>query len=137
MPNSITDLLSEIFKAINNLAGVSFFELLKSLIASMLKKVRKEGMYEVLDYESILELVDIKGYKARFGKREKIRYLQDNIIAFQDQAWGAGKILVDYQCRPGFAVDRYRLGSKTYNLISLREVKSRDDVDDFETKMEN
>ena len=56
-----------------------------------------EGMYEVLEYESTLELKDGKGKKAYFHKREKVRFLQDNIIAYQDQAWGDGKILQNYR----------------------------------------
>lgn len=90
-----------------------------------------EGMYEVLDYESTLELLDDKGYRARFEKQERVRYLQNNILAYQDQAWGDGEILLDYQCSPGIVVDQYRPGRKTYLLISLREMKDRGDVDDF------
>lgn len=90
-----------------------------------------EGMYEVLEYESILELRDRKGKRARFRKRQKVRYLQNNIVAYQDQAWGDGEILVDYRCKPGIVVDQYRPGHKTYILISLRKTKSRGDVDEF------
>jgi hypothetical protein len=90
-----------------------------------------EGMYEVLEYESTLELKDIRGEKAVLQKHEKVRYLQDNIIAFQDQAWGDGEILINYRCTPGIRVDNYRAGYKTQILISLREVKSKGDVDDF------
>ena len=43
-------------------------------------------------------------------------------------------MLVDYQCHPGYPVDQYRLGSKIYYLISLREVKDRGDIDEFEIK---
>jgi hypothetical protein len=52
-------------------------------------------------------------------------------LAYQDQAWGDGEILLDYQCSPGTVVDQYRPGRKTYLLISLREVKERGDVDEF------
>lgn len=90
-----------------------------------------EGMYEVLEYESSLELRDKHGKYALFQKREKVRYLQDNIIAYQDQAWGDGEILLNYRCTPGKQVDRYRPGRKTYILISLRSVKNKRDVDEF------
>ncbi len=68
-----------------------------------------------------------------------MRYLQDNIIAYMDQAWGDGKFLLDYRCSPGAAVDQYRFGHKTYILISLREVKQRGDTDEFyiERKIKN
>src|SRR4030067_2297649 len=97
----------------------------------VMKGLSSEGMYEVLDYETTLKLHDAKGTKATLKKREKVRYLQDNIIAYQDQAWGDGKILQNYRCKPGVAVDKYRSGYKTHILISLREVKNRGDIDEF------
>jgi hypothetical protein len=90
-----------------------------------------EGMYEVLEYEARLELFDSRGEKAILRKREKVRYLQDNIIAYQDKAWGDGQIFADYQCSPGVEVDRYREGHRFQILISLRETKHRNDVDEF------
>ena len=57
--------------------------------------------------------------------------MQNNIIAYQDQAWGDGEILMDYRCTPGSVVDQYRPGQKTLLLISLRESKRRGDEDEF------
>lgn len=88
-------------------------------------------MYHVLDYESTLELLDVNGKSARFEKIKEVKYLQDNIIAHQDFAWGDGKILLNYKCHPGKAVDRYRSGYKTYILLALHEIKNRGDVDKF------
>ena len=90
-----------------------------------------EGMYEVLEYESVLELKDDVGKQAAFRKRELVRYRQNNIIAYQDHAWGDGEILIDYHCTPGVVVDRYRPGQKTFLLISLREPKRKGEVDEF------
>ena len=45
-----------------------------------------EGMYEVLAYETTLELKDKRGVNAQFSKRQKVKYLQNSIIAYQDQA---------------------------------------------------
>ena len=97
----------------------------------VLRGLANEGVYEVLDYESTLEIHNCKGTKATFSKRKKIRYLQDNIIAYQDYGWGDGEILINYRTSRGKAVDRHRSGYKTYVLLSLREVKSRGDVDEF------
>jgi hypothetical protein len=95
-----------------------------------------EGMYEVLEHEVTLELADTKGKRAIVRKRQKVRYLQNNIIAYQDQAWGDGQILVDYRCSPGIEADRYESGRKTNILISLREVKERGEVDEFNIQWE-
>ncbi len=97
----------------------------------LLHGLSSEGMYEVLDYETVLEIKDKQGKNAVLKKHEKVRYLQNNIIAFQDQAWGDGKSLVNYRCKPGLPVDRYRCGYKTYILISLRKVKCKGNVDNF------
>jgi hypothetical protein len=43
-------------------------------------------MYKVLDYGSTLGLRDRDGKRATFRKREKVRYFQDHIIAYQDKA---------------------------------------------------
>jgi hypothetical protein len=89
------------------------------------------GLYKVLEYEITLELLDIEGKKAKVHKRQKVRYLQDNIIAYQDQSWGDGEILKNYRCSPGKAVDQYRTGHKTCTLISLREEKNKGEIDEF------
>jgi len=116
-------------------SSLSWLELIGDLWKIGKKVIRglsNEGMYEVLDYETTLELLDTKGHKASFTKREKVRYLQDNIITYQDQAWGDGEILAGYKCSPGVPVDQYRIGHITHILISLREVKNKGDISDFQ-----
>ena len=71
------------------------------------------------------------GKNARIQKWEKIRYLQDYVTSYLDQAWGDGKILLNYRCSPGLPVDEYRLGHKTFKLISLREFRNKGDIDEF------
>ena len=90
-----------------------------------------EGIYEFLEYESTLELLDINGKRARFRKREKIRYRQNNVMAYPHQGWADGDSLLNSRCTPGVVVDRYRTGQKTYVLISLRESKQRGEIDEF------
>ena len=106
------------------------------LARKAIRGLSQEGMYEVLDYQSTLELLDVQGKKAHFTKRKKVRYLQDNIIAYQDHAWGDGRILLNYKCSPGKLADRYRLGYKTHLVLSLREIKNRNDVDEFNIRWE-
>lgn len=100
---------------------------------------RPQGMYEVLAYDAVLDIHDAQGYEATYRKRQKVRFLQDNIIAYPDVAWGEGNIFADYQCSPGIPVDRYRDGNRWRVLISLRESKSRGQLEDFhiERQIEN
>ena len=90
-----------------------------------------EGMYDVLDYQAQLELVDTEGKQAIFHKRQKVRFLQDNIIAFQDKAWGDGDFMAAYQCSPGVKVDTYPEGKSYRILISLRETKHAGEIEEF------
>ena len=106
------------------------FDLYRAL-RLFLRRERHEGMYEILEYDSTLELVDPKGETAIFKRRERVKFLQDNVIAFQDRAWGDDEIFADYKCSPGIEVDRYQEGDRWNVLISLRETKSAGDIEDF------
>lgn len=96
-------------------------------------------MYEILDYESTLELMDTRGETAVFKKRQKVKFRQNNVIAFEDYVWGDGNVLVDYKCSPGVVVDKYQEGDRWNLLISLRETKSKGDIVEFyiERKVRN
>lgn len=119
-----------------------WISLLLDLIVSIQKYVKQtspEGLYEFLQYEFQLELLDTEGRSARLTKHARVKFLQNNVIAFEDFAWGDGNVLVEYACSPGYVVDRYREGARWNILISLRESKQRNDVQDFymESKLKN
>jgi hypothetical protein len=87
--------------------------------------------YEVLEYDSTVELKDRRGEEAVYHKRQKVRFLVDDVVAFRDVFWGEGNLASSYRCRPGKAVDFYGEGSKDYVLISLRESKHVGDAVEF------
>lgn len=91
----------------------------------------QSDLYEILDYESTLELCNAKGTTARFQKRQRIKFLQNNIIAFEDYVWGEGEVMADYQCSPGVVADRYQESDRWNILISLRETKNKGDITEF------
>ena len=84
-------------------------------------------MYEILDYESTLDLIDPQGRTAVITRREKLRFLQDNVVAIHDHAWGDGNLFANYRCQPSTPVDIYEDGSRHNVLISLRETKNKGD----------
>ncbi|MCB9437259.1 MAG: hypothetical protein H6673_09765 [Anaerolineales bacterium] len=96
-----------------------------------LPKLGRTGSYEVLEHETRLELMDVEGKVAVYEKRQQVRFVQDNIIAIQDKAWGVGEIFADYQCSPGVAVDRYKEGHRYRVLISLRQTKNKGDIENI------
>jgi len=89
------------------------------------------GMYEILDYRSTLDLHDETGERATISRYQMIRFLQDNVVAIHDHAWGDGELFAKYHCHPGTAVDFYRDGSMWNVLVSLRETKNRGDTIPF------
>jgi hypothetical protein len=98
------------------------------LLDGLRDRIGYHGMYEILDYDSTLDIQDAKGEKSTITRREVIRFLQDNVVAIHDHAWGDGDIFAEYHCQPGIPVDFYEAGSKHNVLISLRETKNRGDV---------
>lgn len=96
-----------------------------------LRRRQPEGLYEFLEYDADLDLLDPSGQTAIFHKRERVRFLQNHIIAFEDFAWGDGQIFADYKVSPGVIADRYRDGDRWNVLISLRETKRKGDVEEF------
>jgi len=104
-----------------------------SLARSLLSSLSPGGVYEVLDYESTLELLNRSGTKATFRKPKWIRYLQDDIIAHQDHVWGDGEALLNYRTNLGKPVDRYHCGHKTY-ILSLRGGQKPEDIDELDVQ---
>lgn len=105
--------------------------LARELRQFVLSRFQREGLCEVLEQEMRLILNDSSGRTAVIHKRQKIRFLQNNVIAFQDQAWGLGDIFAEYKCSPGVPVDRYLEGYRYRVLISLRQTKNRGDIEEF------
>lgn len=126
--------LSRWFKALLALCSgepAAILSLLKTLLQHLPLPDRNPGIYEVLEYEARLELKDTRGLRALYHKRQRVRFLQDSVIAYQDTAWGDGDIFADYRCSPGMPVDRYREGHRYRILISLRGTKNRSDTEEF------
>lgn len=90
-----------------------------------------QGMYEILEYDSSIKLVDTAGKNAILKRQQKVRFLQNHVIAFQDHVWGEGELFEKYNVSPGVVADRYREGNHWNVLISLRETKSKGDIEDF------
>jgi hypothetical protein len=123
-------LLQKLFSGFSAGWIVLFFDLYQGL-RRWFSAQQPKGLYEILDYDTTLELLDAKGHTAKFSKRQKVRFLQNNIIAFEDYAWGAGTIFHTYSVAPGKAVDFYPEGDRWNVLISLRESKQSGDIQDF------
>jgi len=92
---------------------------------------KNDGLYDILAYESTLDLADPQGKLATVRKHQRVRFLQNDVAAFQDIVYGDGQLFRHYKVSPGVAVDRYRDGDRWHVLISMRATKNRGDVEDF------
>lgn len=131
--------VGDLWVAISNyLSDTAWLKALQNVVTGVdwINSRYYKGPYKVLDYEAALELRDKHGHKAFVSKYEKVQYLQDDVIAFQDQAWGDGKVLKNYCCKPGKSVDTYRSGFKNHVLVSLRGARKTGDIDDFHISWE-
>jgi hypothetical protein len=127
-PSAKANLISAIF---TNLPWSKIMADIWKSFQRNLKELTSQGIYQVQKYEMHLTLHDPKGERASYQKQQKVRYLQNNVIAFHDQAWGDGEFLLNFRCSPGIAVDRYRIGNKTLTLISLRHIRNRGERDEL------
>ena len=101
--SSTIRLLKTLFSCLSQDWMTLVFDLYRAL-RRWVQQQSQEGMYEILSYDTTLELVDSKGKTAIFKKRQRIKFLQDYISTFQDYAWGDGEIFADYKCSPGTAL---------------------------------
>src|SRR6266567_4250790 len=97
--------------AMKSLSSIAFTDVIPFLVSlyrelrQVMRRESHEGLYEVLEYDAVLELVDPKGETAIFKKRQRVKFLQDYVLAFQDYVWGDGELYGDYSCSRGVVVD--------------------------------
>ena len=109
-------------------------EIMKRLIEGardvyeLVRAARAQGIYEVLEHATTINLLDPRGDVALIERHQTLRILQDHVAAITDRAWGDGEALAEYRCSPGVPVDCYTDGARHALLISLREIKNRGDV---------
>ena len=128
---SLCDRLSAIIRNVSRLDALVLVRYLMQgaqAVRRRLARGREQGIYDVLQHHTILELKDTRGEVAVVKRQQKVRFLQNHVAAITDHAWGDGEIFAEYECSPGVPVDYYQDGSRYTVLISLRETKSRGDV---------
>ncbi|MBI1280145.1 MAG: hypothetical protein GC179_18595 [Anaerolineaceae bacterium] len=109
-------------------------ELIRTIFTEVIglwRESRFHGTYRVEHHQSTLELLDSHGKTAIYTKRQQVVFLQDDVFAIQDQAWGDGNIFAGYKCSPGAMVDRYKEGYRWKVLISLRAMRNKGDRENF------
>jgi hypothetical protein len=88
------------------------------------RALRRPGdgtQYRVLRYEVHWELVTQDGNLAVGNKTKRIRFLQNSVISLTDYVQAEGRVS-NQKYSPGTKVDSFKLGSRLYDLISLRHV---------------
>lgn len=97
-------------------------------IDSLVQRLTKRpDDFEILDMKMALDVVDARGRKAIYTKRERIRFLRDNITSIYDYGWGTGNTYASHRVKPGRVVERRRLGSRYRSLVILPEPQNKGD----------
>ncbi len=60
-------------------------------------------------------------------KNNRVRFIQNNVLAIPDYIWGDGSTSSDYSCDPGEKVAEHREGAKNCVVIALDRMYKRDD----------
>ncbi len=105
--------------------AISLLKLIKPSVTGLLKA---PGPYEVLNYKATLEIKDIGGHNAIYTRRERVRFLRDNISTLYDYGWGDGQSFASHSVRPGRIVDRQSIGPRYKTTIALPSPKNRGDL---------
>lgn len=87
-----------------------------------------QPLYEVLDYQAVLELLDTEGRDAIYTRRQTVRFLQDQVTGWYDYGWGNGIAFAEHEVSPGSIIERRLLGSHHRSRIELSEPKAKGDV---------
>jgi hypothetical protein len=114
LPTTIRPLLTGDFGALVGALGRAVTGLYRRLA-----RRRVQGIYEVLEHDTVVEPKDPNGRVAIVDRQEEVRFLQHSVVALADYGWGDGQIFADYRCSPGVPVDRCGNGSRHTVLISL------------------
>ena len=84
------------------------------------------GIYEILECTNTWDLSDPNGAVATFTKRNRVRFIQNNVLAIPDYVWGDGSSH-EYRCSPGRQVDEFKEGHRVCKVISLGKAYKRDE----------
>jgi hypothetical protein len=93
---------------------------------------RYGGIYEILTSQLIWNLEAQDGSLARVTKRNRVRFIQNNVLAIPDYIWGDGAMSSDYTCTPGKKVAEHQEGAKNCVVIALDRMYKRDEELDIE-----
>ena len=115
----------------NPIKALQWLANLLDAVRRLRDKIGYHGTYEILDYDATLGIKDPQSKKAVLTRRQVVRFLQDNVVAFHDHSWGDGRLFAKYPCQLGVPVDFYEDGSMHNVLISLRETEDRGGVLEF------
>lgn len=61
--------------------------------------------YETIKYGGRLEMLDKEGNVATFTRRQRIRFLEDNVAVFFDRVWGEGVLFANYSAKSMRIID--------------------------------
>lgn len=95
---------------------------------------RYGGIYEIVTSELEWDLTAADGREAFVTKKNKVRFIQNNVLAIPDYIWGDGSTKSEYSCNVGQKVAEFQEGAKTCVVIVLDRMYKRDEELELEIK---
>jgi hypothetical protein len=115
-------------------AAVALVMVVVVTVYALWVRERFGGIYEIVSSELEWDLTSADGSSATNTKKNRVRFIQNNVLAIPDYIWGDGTTSSDYSCKPGNQVAAFFEGSKKCVVIALDRMYNRDDELDIEIK---
>lgn len=107
---------------------LNFVVMLSKLLRPHLAGVFKpSALYDVLNFEATIEVKDSRGYQAVYSKKQRLRFLKDNVSTVYDYGWGTGNAFASHRVEPGHIVERKQIGPRYRSLVMLPEPQHKGD----------
>src|SRR5258708_410686 len=90
--------------------------------------------YKVINYQLTVRLLDTRGLRTSFERRQVIQFQQNGVGALLDHAWGDGVLLSHYDNDAGRLGDALRDGDRRHLVVQLPRATSRGDLLAFNVK---
>lgn len=107
---------------------------LGGLLSDAFEAPRDVFSYETIKYSGRLEILDAETRSARFIRRQRIRFLEDNVSVFMDRAWGDGVLFAGYAARGLRILEPIPTGKGYVIPLALPRRFAKGDVFDITTE---
>lgn len=90
--------------------------------------------FETISFRGRVDVLDRDRQVAVFRRKQRIRFLENNVAVFFDRVWGEGVLFANYQAKGLRIIDAFQASKGYIVALSLPKRFKRGDVFDIETE---